>query len=119
MAMREDCKHYATRTYASGEMVRMCRIDKAPEAPWNCPENCPSYSKRTWDAGWTLGKLADTAPDPVAPQVASEDIAALLDMAEDVINGIGADVLAEHRAEQEKKAKGTRFSKFKKRRGKR
>lgn len=116
--MREDCKHYATRTYASGEMVRMCRMDLAPEAPWNCPAECASYAKRTWDAGWTLGALADTAPDPEAPQVESGDIAALLDMAEDVINTIGADVLAEHRAAQEKKDKGLR-AKFKKRRGKR
>ena len=119
MAMREDCKHYATRTYASGEMVRMCRLDLAPEAPWACPADCASYTRRTWDAGWTLGKLADTAPDPVAPQVESEDIASLLDMAEDVINEIGVDVLREHRAEQAKKEKGNRFSKFKKRRGKR
>lgn len=118
MAMREDCKHYATRTYSSGEIVRMCRLDLAPEAPWKCPESCASYARRTWDAGWTLGALADTAPDPVEPPGASEEVAALLDMAEDVINDIGADVLAEHRAAQEKKAKG-RLPKFKKRRGKR
>lgn len=42
MGMKEDCKHYATRTYGSGEMVRMCRLDLAPDAPWECPENCPS-----------------------------------------------------------------------------
>ncbi len=118
MAIREDCKHYATRTYGTGEMVRMCRLDLAPEAPFNCPENCPSYQRRTWDAGWTLGKLADTAPDPVEPATPSGDVSAVLDMAEDVINSIGADVLAEHRAEQAKKDKG-RFPKFKKRRGKR
>jgi hypothetical protein len=118
MPMREDCKHYATRTYANGEIVRMCRLDLAPEAPWRCPENCPSYARREWDAGWTLGKLADTQPDPVEPDGDPGEIAALLDMAEDVINNIGAEVLAEHRAEQEKKDKGLR-GKFKKRRGKR
>lgn len=118
MPMREDCKHYATRTYANGEIVRMCRLDLAPEAPWKCPENCPSYARRTWDAGWTLGPLADTAPDPVAPDIPSEHVTALLDMAEDVINEIGADVLADHRAKQAKASKG-RLPKFKKRRGKR
>lgn len=117
MGMREDCKHYATRTYGSGEMVRMCRLDLAPEAPWKCPADCASYAKRTWDAGWTLGTLADTTPDPLQP-VEGEDVAALLDMAEDVINTIGADVLAEHRAEQAKKDKG-RFPKLKRKRGKR
>ena len=116
--MREDCKHYATRSYANGEKVRMCRLDLAPEAPWRCPEDCPSYARRTWDAGWTQGKLADTEPDPEAPEVPAGDIAALLDMAEDVINEIGADVLADHRKAQEKKNKGL-LPKFKKRRGKR
>lgn len=116
MGMREDCKHYATRTYGSGEMVRMCRLDLAPEAPWECPADCASYARRTWDAGWTLGTLADAKPDPVKPVDA--DVAALLDMAEDVINDIGADVLAEHREQQAKKEKG-RFPKFKRKRGKR
>jgi hypothetical protein len=116
--MREDCKHYATRTYGNGEIVRMCRLDLAPEAPWKCPDNCPRYERRTWDAGWTLGKLADTAPDPVEPAGDSEEIAALLDMAEDVINDIGAGVLAEHRAAEQKKQKGI-LPKFKKKRGKR
>lgn len=118
MPMREDCKHYATRTYATGEKVRMCRLDLAPEAPWRCPEDCPSYVKRTWDAGWTLGKLADTEPDPDHPGGEPEEVAAVLDMAEDVINSIGAEVLAEHREQQAKKDKGLR-AKFKKRRGKR
>lgn len=118
MPMREDCKHYATRTYANGEMVRMCRLDLAPEAPWKCPENCPSYVRRTWDAGWTLGALADTQPDPVEPPVDPQEAAAVLDMAEDLINDIGADVLAEHRAAEDKKRKGF-LPKFKKRRGKR
>jgi hypothetical protein len=118
MTMREDCKHYATRTYANGEIVRMCRLDLAPEAPWKCPENCPSYTRRTWDAGWTQGALADTAPDPVEPNAPPEDVAALLDMAEEVINEIGVDVLADHRAQQAKASK-SRLPRFKKRRGKR
>ncbi|MBA2608580.1 MAG: hypothetical protein H0U92_06560 [Actinobacteria bacterium] len=118
MPMREDCKHYATRTYGTGEMVRMCRLDLAPEAPWKCPDDCASYTRRTWDAGWTLGALADTQPDPEPPPADPKDAAALLDMAEDVINTIGADVLAEHRAEQETKSKGL-IAKFKRKRGKR
>jgi len=118
MAMREDCKHYATRTYKTGEMVRMCRLDLAPEAPWKCPDDCPSYTRRTWDAGWTLGPLADREPDPVAPPVDAKEAAAVLDMAEDVINNIGADVLAEHRAAMDKKSRGF-LPKFKRKRGKR
>src|SRR5437762_213294 len=33
MPMRVDCKYYESRTYSSGEVVRKCRIDLAPEAP--------------------------------------------------------------------------------------
>jgi hypothetical protein len=117
MTMREDCKHYATRTYGSGEVVRMCRLDLAPEAPWKCPDDCPSFTRRTWDAGWTVGTLAETKPE-AEPADNPEEIAALLDMAEDVINDIGAGVLAEHRAAEEKKNRGI-LPKFKRKRGKR
>ena len=63
--MREECKHFQSRTYASGEVARFCRLDLAPEAPWRCPEDCPKYEHRGYDAGWTLGSLR-TANEPVA-----------------------------------------------------
>ena len=31
--MREECKNYQSRTYASGEVARICTLDLAPEAP--------------------------------------------------------------------------------------
>src|SRR5205807_1204636 len=46
MTMRSDCRHYESRTYASGEAVRKCILDLAPEAPWNCPADCPRYERR-------------------------------------------------------------------------
>jgi hypothetical protein len=57
MPMRVDCRNYESRTYANGEVVRKCRIDLAPEAPWRCPDDCPGFSRRMMDAGWQVGSL--------------------------------------------------------------
>src|SRR5438876_241754 len=94
--MRSDCRHYESRTYASGEAVRKCILDLAPEAPWNCPADCPRYERRRIDAGWQYGSLAKgMEPAPPEPEVAmSADVAALLDEAEDIVNSAGVDPLA-------------------------
>ncbi len=110
MSMRQDCRHYESRTYGSGEMVRKCRLDLAPEAPWRCPEDCPSYSRRMFDAGWQVGSMGAAAGTPVAPEPEGEDVAALLDAAEDIVNAAAPDIIAEF-----KKPK-RRFGKRKKRR---
>lgn len=90
--MREDCRHYESRTYASGEVMRMCRIDFAPDAPWRCPDGCVGYERRGAGAGWTVGTLA-SPPPPAEPDL--EGAAALLDAAEEVINAVGPDIVAE------------------------
>ena len=59
--MREECTHFQSRTYASGEAARFCVLDLAPEAPWRCPENCPSYHRRMADVGWVHGSLVEPA----------------------------------------------------------
>jgi hypothetical protein len=113
MAMRTDCRHYESRTYASGEVVRKCRIDFAPEAPWNCPENCVGFEKRMYDAGWQVGTLEkgyEPAPDP-EPQ--GEDIAALLDAAEEIVNSAAPDILDEFEKKQKGKGKFLRRKKRK------
>jgi len=113
MAMRTDCKHYESRTYASGEAVRKCLLDLAPEAPWNCPADCPAYERRKIDAGWQYGSLASgSEPAPPEPEVAvNADVAALLDEAEDIVNAAGVELFAE----QERKARKKRFRKRKNR----
>jgi hypothetical protein len=94
MPMREDCKHYESRTYQNGEVVRKCRIDLAPEAPWRCPEDCVGYEKRLIDVGWQYGSIAKSYEDP-EPEPQGEDIAALLDEAEDIVNAAAPEILAE------------------------
>ena len=111
--MRTDCKHYESRTYGSGEAVRKCVLDLAPEAPWRCPAECPRYERRTVDAGWQYGSLTGgMEPAPDMPEV-TDDVAALLDEAEDIVNSAGVDLLAEQ-AKRNASRKGM-FRKRKKR----
>ena len=112
--MRTDCRHYQSRTSSSGEAVRKCLLDLAPEAPWNCPADCPRYERRRIDAGWQYGSLVDGMKTaPAEPQVAmNADVAALLDSAEAIVNQAGSDLLAE---QQRKAMRKARFRKRKKR----
>ncbi len=102
MGMRVDCKNYESRTYQSGEVVRMWRLDLAPEAPWKCPDACPKYERRMGDAGWTLGKLAPGA-ERLDPPGLPANVGELLDQAETIINEVGPDVLSDVHAEREKR----------------
>jgi hypothetical protein len=53
MAVREDCRHYSTRTIATGEVVQRCRVGMADQAPFACPEDCLFVEPRSiTDAGW-------------------------------------------------------------------
>ncbi len=112
MPMRTDCKHYESRSYSNGDAVRKCRLDLAPEAPWRCPADCESFAKRLVDVGWSYGSLAETLQTPPPEVEMTEDVAALLDSAEDIVNAAGLDLLAEMDA----KAKKRSFRKKKKRR---
>ena len=100
MPMREDCRHYQSRTYASGEAARWCAKDLAPEAPWRCPADCVGFERRAVDAGFTVGSLVPPEP-PDHPDV--PEAAALLDHAEDIVNLVGPDVLAEWEIERVKR----------------
>jgi len=96
--MREECVHFQSRTYASGEAARFCRLDLAPEAPWRCPDNCPEYRRRLADVGWVHGSLVEPALEE-EPANDGAAIAELLDSAEDIVNDVAPDVLEEVRAE--------------------
>ncbi len=103
MPMRVDCKHYDSRTYGEGEVVRKCRLDLAPEAPWRCPDDCPAFALRLVDVGWQRGSFGhDAGAQPPEPEPEGEDIAALLDSAEDIINAAAPEILAEFQAKEKK-----------------
>ncbi len=104
--MRQDCKYFESRTYANGETVRKCDLDLAPEAPWRCPADCASFTRRLADVNWSHGTLV-TPPTPDEPLDALDrgdgSVAAVLDEAEDFLNSIGAQVVAEVAAEKAKR----------------
>ncbi len=107
--MNTNCRHYESRTYPNGDTVRKCNLDLAPEAPWRCPEDCPSFSPRRLDAGWQHGSLGvrNFAKEPES--VGKDDsIAALLDEAEDIVNSAGPEIMAEVEKERAKSSKRKR-----------
>jgi len=46
MAVREDCRHYGSRTVGAGEVVQRCRVDAATLTPFACPEGCLFFEDR-------------------------------------------------------------------------
>ena len=84
VAMREDCRHFQSRTYGDGEVARFCVLDLAPEAPWRCPADCPRYEKGLSGATFVAGSLV---PPPVEdePGLPEEDVSGVLDAAELIV----------------------------------
>lgn len=115
MAMRYECKNFESRTYVTGEVVRKCRLDLAPNAPWECPKDCQAYERRTVNVGWDYGSLAEPivdSPEEVE-NVDAQDAAKILDEAEDIVSAIAPELLSEFQAldaaENKKKGK-SRFT---------
>jgi hypothetical protein len=102
--MREECKHFQSRTYDSGEVARLCELDLAPEAPWKCPPNCASYARRFADVGWSHGTLVEPALED-EPGPGGEDVAKLLDQAEDIVNAVVPDTLADVQQQRDRAAR--------------
>jgi hypothetical protein len=99
MPMREECKHFQSRTYSNGEVARFCVLDLAPEAPWRCPDNCPRYERRLADAAWTHGTLID--PPVEDEPVFDSSTARLLGEAEDIVNAAGPEIVATEEKKRE------------------
>jgi hypothetical protein len=92
MTMREDCRHFESRSYPGGETARFCLLDLAPEAPWKCPDQCPKYEPSLIDGTFETGALTRT-PVEAEPDESPDDIEAVLDDAEDIVNDAELDVM--------------------------
>ncbi|HEV3213233.1 MAG TPA: hypothetical protein VGZ03_07560 [Acidimicrobiales bacterium] len=99
MPMREECKNFQSRTYASGEVARFCVLDLAPEAPWKCPEGCPKYSPRLADVGWVHGSLVEP-PLEDEPDVPVDRMQEVLGEAEKIVNDVAPEAVAAERKRQ-------------------
>jgi hypothetical protein len=96
--MREDCRHFQSRTYSTGEVARFCTLDLAPEAPWRCPADCSRYQPDLMESGFVVGSLV-RPPVEDEPDEPPADIAALLDNAEDIVNAVAPDIARQVQAE--------------------
>jgi hypothetical protein len=68
MAVREDCRHYSTRSTAGGEVVQRCRVDAAEATPFACPEHCLFFEPRSIaDAGWQRFERSEGSEDDPEP----------------------------------------------------
>jgi hypothetical protein len=103
--MREECKHFQSRTYASGEAARFCALDLAPEAPWRCPEGCTSFQRRLADVAWEHGTLIEQAIED-EPEGQGEEISALLDAAENIVNAVVPEARAEAQRANDRRGRG-------------
>ena len=57
MPVRTDCRHYSTRSTATGESIQRCRLNVNTEAPFGCPEDCVFFEPRSITAtGWETGE---------------------------------------------------------------
>lgn len=92
--MREDCRHFESRSYPDGEVARFCVLDLAPEAPWRCPQDCAHYERTVIDSSFDEGSLA-RAPVEDEPDESAEAIGDLLDDAEMIVENAEPSVLRE------------------------
>jgi len=86
--MREDCRHFESRVYDSGETARYCVLGLAPEQPWRCPEGCAHHERTLIDATFETAELSrpsvedepDADPDSIEGVLA--DAEAIVEQAE-------------------------------------
>ncbi len=116
MPMRTECKHFESRSYPSGDTVRKCNLDLAPNAPWRCPDDCPKYERRLADAAWTHGSLVVSATPPEPEGLDDGSVEALLDAAEDILNDVAPSVMQELAEERERSERGGRLRRIFRRR---
>jgi hypothetical protein len=67
MAVREDCRHYSSRSTPDGLMQR-CKVSANEEAPFACPPDCLFIEPRAVsDAGWRRYDDPDEPPGGLFP----------------------------------------------------
>lgn len=97
--MREDCRHFQSRTYDTGEVARFCVLNLAPEEPWRCPSDCGRYEPDIIDGSFVVGSLARPQVE-AEPDEPAEDVASLLDEAGSIVTAAGPAILEEIEAER-------------------
>ena len=55
VSVRRDCRHYSSRSTATGDVLHRCRLGVNEDMPFACPEDCLFFEPRhVTDTGWTV-----------------------------------------------------------------
>jgi hypothetical protein len=108
MGMRQECKHFQSRTYKSGEVARFCVLGLAPDQPWSCPENCLTYERRLVDIGWSHGTLVDRPVEDPGTNIPVEQRRELLESASEIVDAVAPAMFEERRRHLDELAKKDR-----------
>lgn len=92
--MREDCRHFQSRSYDTGEIARFCVLNLAPEAPWRCPESCDRYHPDMIDGSFVVGSLV-RPPVESEPEEPEGSVGAMLDEANAIVTAAGPEIVSE------------------------
>jgi hypothetical protein len=92
--MREDCRHFESRVYDSGEAARSCVLGLAPEQPWRCPDDCTHYERTVIDGTFIVGDLA-LAPVEAEPDDTPDNVEGVLADAEAIVEAVELDAILE------------------------
>lgn len=111
--MRESCKYFQRRTYASGDGAQFCALGLAPEAPWRCPDHCPRFTRRPERLAMEFPSepAAPAAPpsgaagQPTVEPALHPDAVVLLSSAEEIISAVGPEIQAEQRRQRLEQAR--------------
>ncbi len=107
--MRQECKHFESRTYHERrdrpEVQPRPGAGRAVALPG---ADCPKFERRLADVSWEYGTLVTPATPPEPPGLDDGSAAAVLDEAEEIINSIGPQVLADVEARQGRAGRGWR-----------
>lgn len=112
--MRENCRHFQSRTYDTGEVARFCVLNLAPEAPWRCPDDCSRYQPDIIDGSFEVGSL-NRPPVEEEPEEPAGEVAAILSEASSVVTAAGPAIVDE--IEREREQESTKWWQVWKRRG--
>ena len=100
--MREDCRHFQSRTYETGEVARFCVLNLAPEAPWRCPDNCDRYQPDIIDGSFVVGSLTRPAVE-AEPDEPAEEVSTILAEASAIVTAAGPEIVAEIESDRAKR----------------
>ena len=98
MGMREECKHFQSRTYKSGRGGTVLHTRSTPPISLGpARRTVLPMNARLVDVGWSHGSLVDRPVEAAPPDVPAEDRRSILESASEIMNAVAPDLIEERR----------------------